>query len=462
MRAGWSGLLVCSLGLPCLLFASIASMGCGSTPPPQQPQKWTTGFWFWHGSAASVVAPVERLDVVYCQVGTIQKHPASWGREPWAVYGRLPEHLPPAAEYWPVFRLEEPGIPPLEAIPPLTRVVFELQAQARRRGLHLAGIQLDIDSPTRTLPQYAAFLRDVRSSLGPELQLSITALLDWFRPGTAISDVVNAVDEFVPQFYDAQDPGSDRTAIATRIDAARWGPVFNRHRRRFRIGISTFGRSRLVPGESSSRDGHHVRLTFADATPLDVGLDPAFHLQTSRTDAQELVLSYRAARKTHAGYTEFEPGDAMTFTLSTPEAIRAAVEQARLMRGYCAGVIFFRWPASDETLATQPAEILAAAGVPVQPPPPDNLQVVDGRCAAVYCADLYLMNASPLSAQAVRYRIASSNELEYFLPYERMPVRMSGPSQVELSLPPYCGRSRLYLGRVVAARRTEFTMEVQR
>ena len=44
-----------------------------------------------------------------------------------------------------------------------------------------------------------------------------------------------------------------------------------------------------------------------------------------------------------------------------------------------------------------------------------------------------------------------------------MPVRMTGPSQLELSLPPYCGRGRMYLGRAVTAEsRAESTIEEER
>ena len=132
------------------------------------------------------------------------------------------------------------------------------------------------------------------------------------------------------------------------------------------------------------------------------------------------------------------------------------------MRGLCAGVVFFRWPAADETLAMQPAEILAAAGL-TAPAPSDRpgVQLVDGGCAAVTCADLFLMNSKQLSPRSIRYRIQSSTELEYFLPQDKVPIAMSGPAELTLSLPPYCGRNHMYLGRAVAAKPTKYTVEEQ-
>ncbi|MDQ2898956.1 MAG: hypothetical protein M3Y07_04050, partial [Acidobacteriota bacterium] len=184
---------------------------------------------------------------------------------------------------------------------------------------------------------------------------------------------------------------------------ARWGPVFNRYRKRFRIGLSTFGRSRLIPRGDSPRS---ELSTFVDLKPLDIALDPAFHLETSKTAAEETVLNYRATRATRIGYADFEPGDAIQFVISTREGIGAAVEQARRIHGYCAGVVFFRWPTFNETLDVLPDDVLTAAGVLTPPHPKAALRVVPVDCAAVDCADLYLVD-SFLSPQATPYQITS-------------------------------------------------------
>jgi hypothetical protein len=75
--------------------------------------------------------------------------------------------------------------------------------------------------------------------------------------------------------------------------------------------------------------------------------------------------------------------------------------------------------------------------------------------------DLYFYSADPFSARPLRYQIGSSTELEYFLPEKNVPVRMAGPSRIELSLPPYSARGRIYLGRAVSAHRAAFTVEEQ-
>lgn len=448
------------IGLLLVLMVGMGLSGCiGSLRSQQPPAKWTTGFWLWSRNSADALSYSETPDVLFVHAGTISHE--TFGTRSWYVSGHLPDQLPSAGEYWFVFRYERQQVPDVSTAPEIADRLSRFQAVARRRHLNVAGVQLDIDSPTAALPQYALYPREVRNSLPPRTQISITALLDWFRDGTAVADVIKEADEFVPQFYDAAGE-SDRSggAIATKFDGAKWGPLFNRFRKRFRIGISTFGRARFVPRENPEQPQHSRNVYFRDLTMLDIAADPAFSLQTAPSNANELVLNYRVTRKHQIDYNDFEPGDTVQFILSTADGVRAAVESARRMRGYCAGVVFFRWPESDESLALQPDEVLSAAGLAPQAPGKlASIYLVDGGCAAVNCVDLYLVNATRLSPKPIRYRIRSSTELEYFLPEEKVPIRMAGPSGLELSLPPYCGRGRLFLGRAVTTARTEFTVE---
>lgn len=128
-------------------------------------------------------------------VGTLNHY--HWrGDDRWNAYGVWPRELPEAHRYWAVFRCDEHAAPPSTAVAPLAAELTDL-----RRGQEFEGIQLDIDVPTGSLRQYAAFLHELRAHLAPGTKISITALLDWFRDGTSIGEVVKEVDEFVPQFY---------------------------------------------------------------------------------------------------------------------------------------------------------------------------------------------------------------------------------------------------------------------
>jgi len=449
-----------------LLIGSLGLSGCVASSQPAA-HRWTTGFWFWEGSSLAPAYSGETVDALFVQVGTIRSdrdRRRGADEEQWFTYGRWPDEIPPARDYWLVYRYERQGVPGLAAAVQLAGAISRLQAEARARNLHVVGIQLDIDSPTSGLPRYAEFLSEVRKGLPAGIEISITALLDWFRSGTAIDDVIKQVDEFVPQFYDIGDPAvfHRESAIAARIDPAHWGPVFNRFHKRFRIGVSTFGRVRLIPNETPAQTGYRRIAFYGDLQPLDIAVNPAFELRAERNPADETVLNYRATRKLRIDYTRINPGDTLQFIVSTPEAIRAAVRSARLIKGNSAGVVFFRWPAERESWAMQPDEVLDAAGVAaLGASRQDRVHVVAGDCAAVECVDVYLESAGPLSPRVTRYRIHASTELEYFLPEKSVPARLAGASDVEVSLPPYCGRGRLYLGRAVSLQRAEFTVEVQ-
>jgi hypothetical protein len=455
-----------------LLIASLGLSGCAVSWSSQPtPTRWTTGFWFWQGSALDPAYSGEASDVLFVQVGTIRKETAPFaGRSPansterWYAYGALPSELPPARDYWLVYRYAKQGVPDVQVASMLAEDISRLQADARERHLNVVGVQLDIDSPTSALPHYADFLREVRKGLPKGLEVSITALLDWFRNGTAINDVVTQVDEFVPQFYDVGEPAAEgESAIAKRIDAARWAPIFNQFRKRFRIGISSFGRARVIPQEPHAQSPYRRLVYYGDLRPLDVATNAAFQLQAARNSAGETVLGYRATRKVQIGYERLEAGDTVQFIISTPDAIRAAVQSARKIKGYLAGVVFFRWPASSENWAMQPDEVLDASsdGAPGRLKR-SRIHVVAGDCAAVECVDVYLESAGPLSPQPVRHRIRASTKLEYFLPERNVPVRLADTSELEVSLPPYCGRGRLYIGRAVSLQHAEFTVQEER
>lgn len=453
------------LALMAVAAAGLAGCAVSMSSPPAA---WQTGFWYWKGSAAGVTWSGEPLDVLFVQVGDIHHETAPYLARvsgEWNAYAELPRLLPEAREYWLVYRYDRQGVPDLKAVPLIAEGVWDMQFDARQRGLHVAGVQLDIDSPTGSLAQYAAFLRDLRKELPDGMQISITALLDWFRSGTAVGEVIRETDEFVPQFYDLV--GNPETyegisAIGAKIDAARWGPVFNRFGKRFRVGISTFGRAMEVRKPDSPGKSFPGISFFGDLTPIEIASNPAFQLQTTRNDAKELVLRYQVVRKTGMGYRNFQPGETIQFIVATPESVRMAVESARQMTGRMAGVVFFRWPVDQETLAMQPGEVLGAAGLREEKgQTPYRIRTVDGQCAAVSCVDIFVVSTDLFSAKAIRYRIRASTELEYFLPEKKLAVRMKGPSEIELSLPPYCARGRIFVGRAVSVKHAEFTVEAE-
>lgn len=391
----------------CLLIALLFN-GCAGPPAGPLPS-WKIGFWQWDEASPDSI----ELDSLYLRAFT--------------------RKFPKAGEYWLVFRAERSPLPTAENFQDTLRGLDQARRELKYRGHKMAGIQIDLDCPTARLIDYADQLKEVRKLLEPGEQLSITALLDWFRSGTAIDRVVAEVDEFVPQFYDV-DVHDYGKRIAVPIDAAKWGPVFNRFQKRYRIGISTFGRVSIK--------GKY----YSDLKPLEIGIQPSYQLSAERTSAQELRLRYTG------------PNDRVEFILATPESIRSAYQAAKKMGQYCGGVLFFRWPTEWEVMVPSAQEVLAAVNGIVQPIS-TALKVRQGNCALTHCVDLFIAATPPLNPQAITYRVRASSALEYFLPNEKLPVKHPSPTEIEFTLPAYAGRGSIHLGRAVAAKKTSYTLE---
>ncbi len=449
------------LHLLAALTLAAGSFSCASRLQSQPPaEKWTTGYWFWQGSEFSGEQPSEPLDALYVHVGQFGRaegYEARQAKTPealWHAYGKLPREVPDARAHWLVFRMEQQGVPDSAVIGHLNGLLTQLRGAALQRHWPLRGVQLDIDCPTNSLPQYAAFLKELRKALPNDLEISITGLLDWFRPGTAIADVIREVDEFVPQFYDVGMSGGlaeHAESIAQPVDAARWGPQFNRFGKRYRIGISTFGRSNV---QSTSPLLNF--LFFQDVKQIDLAANPALRMEAKQTPAKEIVVTYQARRVTKVGELQLSPNDTLAYVIPTLDAVRTAVAEARKMGGYAAGVVFFRWPSEEELSALNPDDVLRTASGSALAKARTTVHVQDGACATVSCADVYLDFLGTPSGQASELLLESSSELEYFVPDRPALVRMDGPKQLRVSLPPFCDQGRILLGRAVSTEPSEF------
>ncbi|MEZ5400361.1 MAG: DUF3142 domain-containing protein [Bryobacteraceae bacterium] len=421
------------------LTAALVSCSRGAGGP--KPERWSNAFWLWGDTAVESAVAVDELFVL---AGTVRKGGTT-------LAGGLPERIPPAGAYWLAFRFYERTAPRPLSIQPLVNRIAELRKLAAARKLAVAGVQLDVDCPTRQLAAYAEWLSEFRKALGADVPVSITALLDWFRPGTEMQLVADAVDEYVPQFYDA---GADAApTISAPVMSPMWSARFQELGRRYRIGISTFGRVRFR--EAANRGAVYEA---GGARPVDLALHSALTRRASRTRAGELRLVYTASRAGSIAGRSFLPGDAFEIIAATPESIFAGMEQAMKMGDYCAGVVFFRWPEAGEALTAQPAEVLrAAGGEPVAAPL--RLRVSEGGCPAASCADVGVVMNRPFSEDPVRYRIVSTARIEYFVPADGSPARLISPYEIGLEMPPFSGRGLFAAGRAVTGSRSKYSIE---
>ena len=426
MRQLWR---VTGLGAVALVVAGLFWTPTWSSPPRKH-LPWKTGFWVWAGDppAESETKP----DLLYVQV------PGS----------RWPDSVPEASQYIMVRRLERSS----DITPQMAEALAAVYTEVRQGGPpSIVGLQIDYDCPTSRLADYASFLRSLREAIPPDTQISITALLDWFRPETRIQEVVDAVDEFVPQFYDA---GPERAAagIAEAIDVEKWSPIFNALGTPYRIGISSFGR---VARRRANSSGVEQVMYFRDARPFDFAGKKELTPSTQTTEAGELVVHY-TINDVHARlHSGLAPRDQVDITFPTTESVRSGYEAVRRFGGYCAGAIFFRWPSRSETLfftASEVLEILTGTSGSSE----IEVETREGDCVSLRCADVYLRLAPDPASTDRRVFVRPNGRVEMFLPDGPLLPRWRQSEEITVNIPAYSGLRYVYLGRALSHESVQF------
>ncbi len=428
------------------------------------PVSWTTGFWHWRARWPQYGNAVEGgdTDLLYVEVG-FPASPECNPKSPVEERVVWPSHLPRAAAYVVLLRWEGAAVPPPDRAPRLVETYRSLKTQAAAAGQRVTGFQLDFDCPVARLEHYARFLQSLREVLPADDWLSITALLDWFRPGTRVAEALRWVDEYVPQFYDVGAlAGDEGTEIAMPIDPGKWAPVFNAYGRPYRIGVSVFGRIASIREgpRSPSNAGSPNKRFFRELRPTDVLNRKELHpVSESRSKAGETILRFTVEPHAGAQACCFITGERVEVVLPTAESVLTAYRAAQDFGGFCTGVVFFRWPADSDAMILRPEEIRHLLATGTLAIGPSRIEAVEGFCSAVTCVDLYLRLGDRFPKQSISLRLQASADLEYFLPMERIPARVTGRRTIDVQLPAYVSVPRLRLGRAVTREPATFRLE---
>src|SRR6185437_7680817 len=146
-------------------------------------------FWLWAG-----VKPQPALDgakTLYILQGQVAPRSGADEEGVLIAQGGAVPHLR-RGEVWLDYRAHT-----LRWSPAVYREMLARLARWRAAGDPVVGVQIDFDSGTRHLAEYAAFLRDLRARLPADCRLSITGLLDWSSQGdsAALGELGGVVDE---------------------------------------------------------------------------------------------------------------------------------------------------------------------------------------------------------------------------------------------------------------------------
>jgi hypothetical protein len=324
-----------------VLLISIQARNGLSQDRVQSPE-WKVGYWVWGEDLVNDSANTVPVDLLYVRAGGFLHH-QGW-----------PNKLPKAAAYFAVWRHEDRGPLDESVASKLARNYQLVKEKAGKAGQPLLGMQLDYDCPTNRLKDYGQLLQKLRQQLPGEDLISITALLDWFRPNTDIVEVLKWVDEYVPQFYDV-DPelqDSNVSAVSRSIDASRWGSVFNSFSRPYRIGIASFGRIVETRHGNAAKPGQQgIKRRFVRSqSPLEVmRQERLVPVDESVSPSGEAIRRFRVGRHQKGSVDDPGSGDGIEMVFPAAETIRFAYTAAKSMGGRCSGVVFFRWPAENDS-----------------------------------------------------------------------------------------------------------------
>jgi hypothetical protein len=244
--------------------------------------------------------------------------------------------------------------------------------RAVRDGARVAGLQLDLDVPTRLLSRYRGVLRATRFALPAGVKLSITGLPTWME-SKELKGVLAEVDFWAPQFYGAEIPASiDRIIpIASPRDIARDVARARELGEPFYAGLAAYGQAMLYDAR-----GRLVELR-GDIDPARVASDSNLELVGRRAfgagvegdgarvgaapPAGEWRYVFRARSDTVIDGLTLRAGEQIVLEVPGSESLRAGVRGVRAGAGdKLLGICLFRLPTRGDATALRLKEIAAA------------------------------------------------------------------------------------------------------
>lgn len=159
----------------------------GAQPRPQ------VFLWAWERKEDLSFIDPHKTGVAYL-AGTIHLSPSGVGLRP----RMQPLKVPSGTVLIAVVRIEsDPNEHPELSITQREQVVQAIERLSDRAGIK--GVQVDFDARRSERESYRAMLADLRKTLRPEMELSMTALASWCLQDNWIADL--PVDEAVPMAF---------------------------------------------------------------------------------------------------------------------------------------------------------------------------------------------------------------------------------------------------------------------
>ncbi|HZI18297.1 MAG TPA: DUF3142 domain-containing protein [Pyrinomonadaceae bacterium] len=248
-------------------------------------------------------------------------------------------------------------------------------------GATIAGLQLDLDVPTRLLPRYGRVLASVRGRLPAGTRLSVTGLPTWM--GSAeLAGALAAADFWAPQFYGSEIPRrlTEAVPVSSPRRVARDAARASALGKPFYAGLAAYGYAglysergelRALRGDLAPEDAaRHASLELVERRPFAAraddgrgggGSEGAGGAKAEGAAAGGWRYVFRAREAAVVSGTSVAEGESLVFYSTGGEGLRAAARAVRKNAGAAlVGVCVFRLPSGEDRTTLGLAQVAAA------------------------------------------------------------------------------------------------------
>lgn len=347
-----------------------------SAPRAWEPREVGVAFWAWRDRApaqddVSRAAQETGARTLFLRAGQLSLDGGRVARVR-AVEGRLPSGVELHLVYnaTPALLTAFEKVDEVELAAAAAETFRADAERAAREGARVAGLQLDLDVPTRLLARYGRVLAEARRRLPPGARLSVTGLTTWMDLARELKAMLGAADFWVPQFYGAEIPErAERAVPISSPRAVERGAARARELGKpFYAGLAAYGHALLY-----SPRGRLVELR-GDLDPARVAADRNFELVERRAFeraadgrppdaplASEWRYVFRAQSEAVLDGLVVRAGDTLVLDVPSGEHLRAGARGVRRSAGdKLLGICLFRLPTRGDPTTLTLEQIAAA------------------------------------------------------------------------------------------------------
>jgi hypothetical protein len=245
-------------------------------------------------------------------------------------------------------------------------------ARAARDGAEVAGLQLDLDVPTRLLTRYGRMLRETRFALPAGARLSLTGLPTWME-SKELPGVLAEVDFWAPQFYGAEIPASIHRVIpiASPPEIARDVARARELGVPFYAGLAAYGQALVYDARGElielrgdldpARVASDANLELVGRRAFGAGAEGDGGRSGAAPPAGEWRYVLRARVDTVIDGLTLRAGEQIVLEVPGSESLRAGVRGVREAAGdKLLGICLFRLPTRGDATTLRLKEMAAA------------------------------------------------------------------------------------------------------